>query len=60
MEWVAGAVLVGMLLVAVLAAGGAADDAAPDDEADPPYQWGDELHEFSYRHPWDDEDPWNG
>ncbi len=26
-----------------------------DDPETRPYQWGDELHEYSYRHPWDDE-----
>ena len=33
-------------------------DVAPDDddsEGPKDYRWGDELHEYSYRHPWDDE-----
>lgn len=33
---------------------GDADDGQDGDDISA-YRWGDELHEFSYRHPWDDE-----
>lgn len=53
MTWlyVAGVVLAVVVFLAVIAAG--ADDEPQDEERE--YQWGDELHEYSYRHPWDDE-----
>lgn len=55
MEWLYG---LGLLVVALLflwvQSMGRPDD--PDgDLKTRPYQWGDELHEYSYRHPWDDE-----
>lgn len=56
MEWVYGLGLV--ILVAVGVAVLAAGSSSPGEgsEADEqPYQWGDELHEYSYRHPWEDE-----
>lgn len=56
MEWVYGAGLV--ILVVVVAVIVAAGTPPPRDDADAderPYEWGDELHEYSYRHPWEDE-----
>ena len=53
MTWlyVAGIVIAALVFLALMAGGA---DEEPDD-ADRDYKWGDELHEYSYRHPWDDE-----
>ena len=53
--------LIGIIVLALLflAVHSFGDPEQPrDDDEDPeqgPYRWGDELHEYSYRHPWDDE-----
>lgn len=46
-----------LVLLALGANGGEAGDADAGEDSDDikAYRWGDELHEFSYRHPWDDE-----
>ena len=50
MEWVIGGVVCLVIVIAFLAGRSERDDAT-----DREYQWGDELHEYSYRHPWDDD-----
>ena len=49
-------VLVGVFLVVQGLGTDDAPAADPDDPGAPrDYQWGDEVYEYSYRHPWDDE-----
>lgn len=60
MEWVYGLGVVILIVVgvAIMAAGRGDqpdDTRASDDAEEPPYQWGDELHEYSYRHPWEED-----
>ena len=51
-----GGIVLFAVVVLVLQSFSAEDDPPPDSDAEPrEYRWGDELHEFSYRHPWDDE-----
>lgn len=56
MEWVyvVGLVLLGIVFV-VLHSFDGGDTPRNDDGTPGDYQWGDELHEYSYRHPWEDE-----
>lgn len=54
MEWLIGVVVASLVFLWVHAQPG--DAGTPGDEAQPrPYQWGGQIAEFSYRHPWDDE-----
>ena len=57
MEWVIGTgVVVGALVFLWIHARAGGVDPRAGEETEPrPYQWGDEIAEFSYRHPWDDE-----
>lgn len=51
--------LIGIIALALVFLGvqslGSEQPPPDDDPEQRPYQWGDELHEYSYRHPWDDE-----
>lgn len=55
--YVLGLVLLAAVVVGLMSVSGRDEPAADDEPDDAPrdYQWGDELAEFSYRHPWDDE-----
>jgi len=55
MEWVIGAAVVLLAVVFVWLQSIGAPDESADRDARSDYQWGDELHEYSYRHPWDDD-----
>lgn len=58
MEWVVGVGVVILVVVAAAIMAAGTPQRPADDDVDPderPYEWGDELHEFSYRHPWEDE-----
>jgi hypothetical protein len=55
MVWLAIGGIVVLVVVVLMVLSLPADEPPTTDAQDKPYQWGDELHEFSYRHPWDDE-----
>ena len=55
MDWLAIGVIVVLVVVVGVILSLSADEPPTPDAQEKPYEWGDELHEFSYRHPWDDE-----
>ena len=53
MDWIIGGVVIVVILVFFAFAGSGDEDTTDDKEKS--YRWGDELHEYSYRHPWEDD-----
>ena len=55
--YLTGIVLLALVFFVVQGLGSGDPPGTDPDDPDAPrdYQWGDELYEYSYRHPWDDE-----